>query len=104
MTEDHPTAVPFLPPRKTLATLRRVVVPIMAPAILVATVLGLIRSLDAFEIELLLGTPVRLFVYSTKIREQIGWEPQVELRNGIERTIEWYASRPEVRPAPAAAR
>jgi iron(III) transport system permease protein len=59
----------------TLATLRRVVVPIMAPAILVATVLGLIRSLDAFEIELLLGTPVRLFVYSTKIRELVTFEP-----------------------------
>lgn len=59
----------------TLATLRRVVVPIMAPAILVATVLGLIRALDAFEIELLLGTPVRLFVYSTKIRELVTFEP-----------------------------
>jgi iron(III) transport system permease protein len=59
----------------TLATLWRVVVPIMAPAILVATVLGLIRSLDAFEIELLLGTPVRLFVYSTKIRELVTFEP-----------------------------
>jgi iron(III) transport system permease protein len=59
----------------TLATLWRVVVPIMAPAILVATVLGLIRSLDAFEIELLLGVPVRLFVYSTKIRELVTFEP-----------------------------
>ncbi|HLH22951.1 MAG TPA: iron ABC transporter permease [Chloroflexota bacterium] len=59
----------------TLGTLRRIVIPIMAPAILVATILGLIRSLDAFEIELLLGTPVRLFVYSTKIRELVTFEP-----------------------------
>lgn len=59
----------------TLATLRLVVIPLMAPAILVATVLGLIRSLDAFEIELLLGAPVRLFVYSTKIRELVTFEP-----------------------------
>src|SRR3954468_16899454 len=59
----------------TLATLRRVVVPIMAPAILIATVLGLIRSLDAFEIELLLGAPIKLFVYSTKIRELVTFEP-----------------------------
>ncbi|HEY7063876.1 MAG TPA: iron ABC transporter permease [Chloroflexota bacterium] len=59
----------------TLATLRRIVIPIMAPAILVATVLGLIRSLDAFEIELLLGAPVKLYVYSTKIRELVTFEP-----------------------------
>jgi iron(III) transport system permease protein len=59
----------------TLATLRRVVVPVMAPAILVATVLGLIRSLDAFEIELLLGAPIRLYVYSTRIRELVTFEP-----------------------------
>jgi iron(III) transport system permease protein len=59
----------------TLGTVWRVVVPIMAPAILVATILGLIRSLDAFEIELLLGTPIRLYVYSTKIRELVTFEP-----------------------------
>jgi iron(III) transport system permease protein len=59
----------------TLGTLRRIVVPLMAPAILVATVLGLIRSLDAYEIELLLGTPIRLFVYSTKIRDLVSFEP-----------------------------
>jgi iron(III) transport system permease protein len=47
----------------------------MAPAILVSTILGLIRSLDAFEIELLLGTPIRLFVYSTKIRDLVTFEP-----------------------------
>src|SRR6266540_6609752 len=32
----------------TLGTLVRIVVPIMAPAILVSTILGLIRSLEAF--------------------------------------------------------
>ena len=58
-----------------LGTLRRIVVPLMAPAILVSAVLGLIRSLDAFEIELLLGTPIRLFVYSTKIRDLVSFEP-----------------------------
>jgi iron(III) transport system permease protein len=59
----------------SLGTLRRIVMPLMAPAILVATVLGLIRSLDAYEIELLLGTPIRLFVYSTKIRDLVTFEP-----------------------------
>jgi iron(III) transport system permease protein len=58
-----------------LGTLRRVVVPLMAPAIIVATILGLIRSLDAFEVELLLGVPIHLYVYSTKIRDLVTFEP-----------------------------
>ncbi|MGH7888414.1 MAG: ABC transporter permease, partial [Candidatus Binatia bacterium] len=49
--------------------------PVMMPAILVTTILGLIRSLEAFEIELLLGTPIGLQVYSTKIHELVTWEP-----------------------------
>jgi iron(III) transport system permease protein len=56
-------------------TLIRVVVPLMMPAILVSTVLGLIRSMEAFEIELLLGVPIGLFVYSTKIRDLVAYEP-----------------------------
>ena len=47
----------------------------MMPAILVSTVLGLIRSMEAFEIELLLGVPIGLFVYSTKIRDLVAYEP-----------------------------
>ena len=35
----------------------------------------MIRSLEAFEIELLLGTPIGLQVYSTKIHELVTWEP-----------------------------
>ena len=58
-----------------LGTFRRIVVPVMMPAILVTTILGLIRSLEAFEIELLLGVPVGLHVYSTKIHELVTWEP-----------------------------
>ena len=37
--------------------------------------MGIIRSLEAFEIELLLGTPIGLQVYSTKIHELVTWEP-----------------------------
>src|SRR5205085_9902128 len=58
-----------------LGTLFRVVVPLMAPAILVSMVLGLIRSLEAFEIELLLGVPAGIYVYSTKIRDLVQYEP-----------------------------
>ncbi|HLN88388.1 MAG TPA: iron ABC transporter permease [Candidatus Limnocylindrales bacterium] len=58
-----------------VVTLVRIVVPLMMPAILVSTVLGLIRSMEAFEIELLLGVPIGLFVYSTKIRDLVAYEP-----------------------------
>ena len=56
-------------------TFFHIIVPIMMPAILVTTILGIIRSLEAFEIELLLGTPIGLQVYSTKIHELVTWEP-----------------------------
>jgi iron(III) transport system permease protein len=56
-------------------TFWRIIVPVMMPAILVTTILGIIRSLEAFEIELLLGTPIGLQVYSTKIHELVTWEP-----------------------------
>ena len=56
-------------------TFFRIVIPVMMPAIRVTTILGIIRSLEAFEIELLLGTPIGLQVYSTKIHELVTWEP-----------------------------
>ena len=39
----------------------------------------------------------RQYLDSTKIRERIGWEPKVDLREGISRTLEWYAAHPDVR-------
>lgn len=56
-------------------TFFHIIIPVMMPAILVTTILGMIRSLEAFEIELLLGTPIGLQVYSTKIHELVTWEP-----------------------------
>lgn len=56
-------------------TFFHIIIPVMAPAVLVTMILGLIRSLEAFEIELLLGTPIGLQVYSTKIHELVTWEP-----------------------------
>jgi CDP-glucose 4,6-dehydratase len=44
----------------------------------------------------------RQYLDSTKIRREIGWEPAVELREGIRRTLDWYAANPEVRPTVAA--
>jgi CDP-glucose 4,6-dehydratase len=42
----------------------------------------------------------RQYVDSSKLRETTGWQPQVELEEGLRRTIEWYREHPEAR-APA---
>ena len=59
----------------SLKTLLRIAAPIMMPTILVALILGLIRSLEAFEIELILGRPIGLHVFSTKIYSFMTVEP-----------------------------
>jgi CDP-glucose 4,6-dehydratase len=46
----------------------------------------------------------RQYLDSTKIRERIGWQPRVDLREGLSRTLDWYASRPDVRPIRSTAR
>jgi CDP-glucose 4,6-dehydratase len=43
----------------------------------------------------------RQFLDSTKIRKRIGWEPQIDLREGLSQTLEWYGAHPEVRPVGA---
>lgn len=40
----------------------------------------------------------RQFVDSTKLRELTGWAPQVGLREGLERTLDWYREHPALRP------
>jgi CDP-glucose 4,6-dehydratase len=40
----------------------------------------------------------RQYLDSTKIRERIGWQPAIDLRDGISRTLEWYAFHADVRP------
>jgi iron(III) transport system permease protein len=51
----------------TFTTLRRVTVPLIAPTLLTGLIAGTIRSLEAFEVEQLLGTPSGIMVYSTRI-------------------------------------
>jgi len=55
----------------TAQTMRHVVMPLLAPSLLIALVLGTIKSLEAFEIELILGTPRRIDVLSTEIYRQV---------------------------------
>jgi iron(III) transport system permease protein len=59
----------------TLTTLVRVSVPLLLPAVLVATILGLIYSLESFEVELVLGAPAGIDVFSTKIYRLVRQEP-----------------------------
>ncbi len=40
----------------------------------------------------------RQFVDSAKLRELTGWEPEVDLEDGLARTLEWYRQHPEARP------
>ena len=59
----------------TMGTLGRIVIPLMLPAILATTTLGFIRSMEAFEIELILGVPIGIDVYSTVIHDMIVFDP-----------------------------
>jgi CDP-glucose 4,6-dehydratase len=45
----------------------------------------------------------RQYVDPTKLRERVGFAPEVELEDGLERTIAWYREHPEsLAPTPAA--
>jgi len=74
----------------------------------VREVVNLIAAGAGIEPEYLgVGTPDgeidRQHVDSTKLRELTGWRPRAELPDGLHRTLEWYRSHPEARPAKVAA-
>lgn len=58
-----------------LKVFRKITLPILAPAVLTGALAGFIRSLEAFEVEQLLGRPAGIYVYSTRIYDLITWEP-----------------------------
>jgi iron(III) transport system permease protein len=60
----------------TATMLRRITLPLLAPMILAVSVLSLIRGLQSFNTELLLGTPARIYVYSTRIYDYLQREPR----------------------------
>lgn len=59
----------------TLGTLVRILIPIMTPVLIVVLVLAVISGLQAFEVEMVLGAPIGLHVYSTKIYNLVQQEP-----------------------------
>jgi len=60
---------------RPFAVFRQITLPILAPAILTGALAGFIKSLEAFEVEQLLGRPAAIFVYSTRIYDLASWEP-----------------------------
>lgn len=58
-----------------LSTLARIVVPVMTPVVVAVTLLAVVHSLQAFELELILGFPIKFYVFSTKIYSLIGHDP-----------------------------
>lgn len=58
-----------------LGTLTRIVLPLLWPAILVVTIASLIRSLEAFEVEQIIGIPAGIYVYGTRIYDLVRWDP-----------------------------
>jgi len=58
-----------------LQTIRRIVIPVLTPAVLITLCISLIHSLESFEVELILGAPIRFYVFSTKIYQVIHEDP-----------------------------
>lgn len=58
-----------------LTTTMRITIPLLAPAVIGVTVLAFVRSLEVFEVELLLGKPVNISVYSTRIYDLVRDQP-----------------------------
>lgn len=50
-----------------LGTLRRITLPLLAPAIIGAAILAFVLALQSFEPELILGAPAGIYVFSTQI-------------------------------------
>jgi iron(III) transport system permease protein len=58
-----------------LATFLRIVLPVTLPALIAILLLAMIRAMQSFEIELVLGPPFRFYVYSTLVYSFIAQEP-----------------------------
>jgi iron(III) transport system permease protein len=58
-----------------IATLTRITVPVLMPAILATTMLSFIKSMESMEIEIVLGVPARIFVFSTLVWDYTHFQP-----------------------------
>jgi iron(III) transport system permease protein len=62
----------------TWTTLRRVTLPLLMPTLLTVFVAGMIRSLESFEVEQILGVPAGILVYSTRVLNLLRMVPPDE--------------------------
>ena len=58
-----------------MTTLARIVVPAMLPALIAILLMAMIRAMQSFEIELILGPPFQFYIYSTKVYTLIASDP-----------------------------
>src|SRR5439155_17642231 len=56
-------------------TIGKIVVPLLTPIVGVVLLLGIVHSLQAFELELVLGFPFRFYVFSTQIHWLLNQQP-----------------------------
>lgn len=56
-------------------TLTRIVLPVTMPAILAIILMAMIRAMQTFEIEVVLGPPFRFYIFGTQVYALIGQEP-----------------------------
>jgi iron(III) transport system permease protein len=56
---------------------RTVTLPLVAPAVATAFLAGMIKGLEVFEIEQILGLPAGIQVFSTRIYGLLGWDPPI---------------------------
>ena len=54
-----------------IRTMMRISLPVMVPPMVGGVLLNLVRMFNTFEIEQILGTPIRFFVYSTQIYDYV---------------------------------
>lgn len=65
-------------------TLRKISIPLVAPTLIVATILAFVKSVESFEIEQLLGVPINFQVYSTMIYRLVRFDPpQLEVASAL---------------------
>jgi iron(III) transport system permease protein len=58
-----------------LMTLKRIVLPLLSPAILITVAISLVHAFESFEIELILGPPINFYVFSTKMYQLMRQSP-----------------------------
>jgi iron(III) transport system permease protein len=59
----------------SITTVRRILFPLFVPSIIVVLIASVVRGLESFELEQLLGVPAGIYVYGTRIYDLVNWEP-----------------------------